>query len=80
MKVRKHQIRARGRNGFPWKPRSSEWLYDALGLFNDYQLRRWSSAESCPSGKSAEEIDQALARRGFVVDDQHGGGSTAAKT
>jgi len=39
MKIRKHLIRARGRNGFPWKQRSSEWLYDGLGLFNDYQLR-----------------------------------------
>ena len=32
MKVRKHLIRARGRNGFPWKRRSSEWLYDAAGF------------------------------------------------
>jgi len=49
MKVRKHLIRARGRNGFPWKRRSSEWLYDRLGLFNDYQLRRWSSAKVAPA-------------------------------
>ena len=48
MKVRKHLIRARGRNGFPWKRRSNEWLYDRLGLFNDYQLRRWSSAKVAP--------------------------------
>jgi RNA-directed DNA polymerase len=48
MKVRKHLVRARGRNGFPWKRRSSEWLYDGLGLFNDYQLRRWSSAKVAP--------------------------------
>ena len=26
----------------------SEWLYDRLGLFNDYQLRRWSGAKSRP--------------------------------
>ena len=49
MKIRKHLIRARGRNGFPWKRRSSEWLYDGLGLFNDYQLRRWSSAKVAPA-------------------------------
>jgi len=48
MKVRKHLIRARGRNGYPWKRRSSEWLYDGLGLFNDYQLRRWSGAKVAP--------------------------------
>jgi RNA-directed DNA polymerase len=49
MKVRKHLIRARGRNGFPWKRRGSEWLYEGLGLFNDYQLRRWSSAKVAPA-------------------------------
>jgi RNA-directed DNA polymerase len=48
MKVWKHLVRARGRNGFPWKRRSSEWLYDGLGLFNDYQLRRWSGAKVAP--------------------------------
>jgi len=49
MKIRKHLIRARGRNGFPWKRRGSEWLYEGLGLFNDYQLRRWSSAKVAPA-------------------------------
>jgi RNA-directed DNA polymerase len=48
MKIRKHLKRARGRNGFPWKRRSSEWLYDGLGLFNDYQLLRWSGAKVAP--------------------------------
>ena len=42
-------MRARGRKGFGWKRWSSEWLYDRLGLFNDYQLRRWSGCESRPS-------------------------------
>jgi RNA-directed DNA polymerase len=45
MKIRKHLKRARGRNGFPWKRRSSEWLYDGLGLFNGYQLLRWSGTK-----------------------------------
>jgi len=40
-KVRQHLMRARGRKGFGWKRWSGEWLYDRLGLFNDYQLRRW---------------------------------------
>jgi len=48
MKIRKHLKRARGRNGFPWKRRSSEWLYDGLGLFNDYQLLRWSGTKVAP--------------------------------
>jgi RNA-directed DNA polymerase len=44
-KVRQHLMRARGRKGFGWKRWSSKWLYDRLGLFNDYQLRRWSDAK-----------------------------------
>ena len=47
-KVRQHLMRARGRKGFGWKRWSSEWLYDRLGLFNDYQLRRWSGAKVAP--------------------------------
>jgi RNA-directed DNA polymerase len=49
MKVWKHLVRARGRNGFGWKRRSSEWLYDRLGLFNDYQLRRWAGTKVAPA-------------------------------
>jgi RNA-directed DNA polymerase len=48
-KVRQHLMRARGRKGFGWKRWSSEWLYDRLGLFKDYQLRRWSSAKVAPA-------------------------------
>jgi RNA-directed DNA polymerase len=44
-KVRQHLMRARGRKGYGWKRWSSEWLYDRLGLFNDYQLRRWSGVK-----------------------------------
>jgi RNA-directed DNA polymerase len=49
MKVWKHLVRARGRNGFGWKRRRSEWLYDRLGLFNDYQLRRWAGTKVAPA-------------------------------
>ena len=35
-------MRARGRTGYGWKRWSKKWLYDQLGLFNDYRLRRWS--------------------------------------
>jgi RNA-directed DNA polymerase len=48
-KVRQHLMRARGRKGFGWKRWSSKWLYDRLGLFNDYQLRRWSGAKVAPA-------------------------------
>lgn len=47
-KVRQHLMRARGRKGFGWKRWSSEWLYERLGLFNDYRLVRWSVAKAAP--------------------------------
>ena len=40
-KVRRHLMRARSRKGFGWTRWSSEWLYDRLGLFNNYRLIRW---------------------------------------
>src|ERR1700730_7143586 len=48
-KVRRHLMRARGRKGFGWTRWSSQWLYDRLGLFNNYQLRRWSDAKVAPA-------------------------------
>jgi RNA-directed DNA polymerase len=42
-------MRARGRQGFGWTRWSSEWLYDRLGLFNNYQFRRWSGAKVVPA-------------------------------
>ena len=48
-KVRQHLMRARGRKGFGWTRWSSEWLYDRLGLFNDYRLIRWSGAKVSPA-------------------------------
>jgi RNA-directed DNA polymerase len=47
-KVRQHLMRARGRKGFGWTRWSSDWLYERLGLFNDYRLRRWSVAKAAP--------------------------------
>jgi RNA-directed DNA polymerase len=44
-KVRRHLMRARGRQGLGWKRWSSTWFYERLGLFNDYKLRRWTSAK-----------------------------------
>ena len=48
-KVRQHLMRARGRKGFGWKRWSSEWLYERLDLYNDYQLRRWPGAKVAPA-------------------------------
>jgi RNA-directed DNA polymerase len=38
-KIRRHLARARMRQGFGWKRWSRTWLYEALGLFNDYRVR-----------------------------------------
>jgi RNA-directed DNA polymerase len=40
-KVRRHLMRARQRQGYGWKRWSKQWLYDTLGLFDDYQVRYW---------------------------------------
>jgi RNA-directed DNA polymerase len=39
-KVRRHLMRARKRKGFGWQRWSRRWLYDELGLFKDYRVRR----------------------------------------
>ncbi len=38
-KVRRHLMRARSRKGFGWNRWSKDWLYDKLGLYNDYKKR-----------------------------------------
>lgn len=42
-KVRRHLMRARNRRGFGWTRWSRRWLYEELGLFNNYRVRRLSS-------------------------------------
>jgi RNA-directed DNA polymerase len=39
-KIRRHMLRARKRRGFGWKRWSRRWLYETLGLFNSYRVRR----------------------------------------
>jgi len=39
-KIRRHLMRARGRQGFGWKRWSTKWLYDKLGIFNGYRVSR----------------------------------------
>jgi RNA-directed DNA polymerase len=38
-KIRRHLARARMRQGFGWKRWSRRWLYDELGLFDNYRVR-----------------------------------------
>jgi RNA-directed DNA polymerase len=49
-KVRGHLMRARERSGHGWKRWSRKWLYEKLGLYNDYRLRRpWSLLKIQPA-------------------------------
>ena len=41
-KIRRHMMRAQKRQGFGWKRWSRRWLYDGLGLFGDYRVRRFT--------------------------------------
>ena len=38
-KVRRHLMRARKRHGFGWKRWSNQWIYEKLGLFNNYRVK-----------------------------------------
>jgi RNA-directed DNA polymerase len=42
-KIRRNMMRAKKRQGFGWKRWSKEWLYQVLGLFNDYRVRYYES-------------------------------------
>ncbi len=37
------------RQGFGWNRWSSSWLYETLGLFDDYGLRRSPGAKALPT-------------------------------
>jgi RNA-directed DNA polymerase len=43
-KVRRHLMRARGRQGMGWKQWSTKWLHETLGLFNEYRVRHVPNA------------------------------------
>ena len=47
-KVRRHLERARKRRGFGWNRWSNLWIYQTLGLFNGYRLRR-DTAKALPA-------------------------------
>ena len=42
-KVRRHLMRAKNRSGFGWRRWSRAWLYETLGLFDDYRVT-WGRA------------------------------------
>ncbi len=42
-KIRRHLMRARKRRGFGWNRWSRVWIYDTLGLFNDYGVRHYQA-------------------------------------
>jgi RNA-directed DNA polymerase len=48
-KVRRHMARARGRRGFGWKRWSKEFIYGALGLHDDYQVRYFGLPKALPT-------------------------------
>jgi len=48
-KVRRHLMRAKGRKGYGWKRWSNAWLYEDLGLFSDYKIRRFHGAAARPA-------------------------------
>jgi RNA-directed DNA polymerase len=39
-KIRRHVRQAKKRRGFGWKRGSLRWVYEELGLFNDYRIHR----------------------------------------
>jgi RNA-directed DNA polymerase len=42
LKVRRHMMQARKRRGFGWERWSTRWLYEHLGLFKAYRLKRFA--------------------------------------
>jgi len=42
LKVRRHMMQSRKRRGFGWDRWSTRWLYEHLGLFNGYRLKRFA--------------------------------------
>lgn len=50
-KIRRHLAKARLRQGFGWKRWSRRWLYEDLGLFDDYWVRHYArSPKAAPAG------------------------------
>ena len=58
-KVRRHLAHARKRQGFGWKRWNRRWLYDTLGLFDSYRVKRSrrKSSQQDRSHKPRREAD-----------------------
>jgi len=39
LKMRRHLMRSKNLPGFGWKRWSTEWIFETLGLYNDYKIR-----------------------------------------
>lgn len=48
-KARRHIMRARNRQGFGWNRWSRNWLYQNLGLYNDYKVRYYQETKALPA-------------------------------
>ena len=48
-KLRRLLAKARLRRGFGWKRWNTRWLYDGLGLFDGYEVRRLSAPKASPA-------------------------------
>jgi len=48
-KIRRHLGQARQRRGFGWKRWSRRWLYEDLGLFNEYRVSYQPSSKAAPA-------------------------------
>jgi RNA-directed DNA polymerase len=53
MKTRRHLAKARGRQGFGWKRWSRRYLYETLGLYDDYRVRYLRSLPKASPVRSA---------------------------
>ena len=52
-KIRRHLMRARERSGLGWQRWNRKWLYEKLGLYPDYRLRR---PRSLPKAQPAVSV------------------------
>jgi RNA-directed DNA polymerase len=50
-KIRRYLARARQRPGFGWKRWSSRWMYQQLGLFDNYRVRRYIRSSKAASAR-----------------------------
>ena len=51
-KIRRHLMYARKRRGFGWNRWNRAWLYETLGLYNDYGVRHCRAWKCCQFDRS----------------------------